>query len=665
MKKVLLGIFVFFVLTMGYTGRAYADGGYVDWNVYEAYVINSEGITCDDRFFEYGTKISVVYEKEIDGKYYVCFSPVEGEWNQYYTEGDNISPVDEYTETFFSKGDSSEYFALVDTEIYAGPGFSYPVSAVIPKGSKVDVYYYFGGKYCEWPIYMYPVDYNGIRGWVLPVSVAEKRTFLASEYKGDWYARVFYEDAGLFEPEKYRKEGEKADITLPPGTVVKIVGSRRDSWSDKYNFDDLVIEWGDKFYFTDGRLGESGLGTPINVKIKVVDPEHLPVFKGYDLGKRVILDVEEGTILEGQVVYQDEYQLRNEYQLSEGSIGYIKIAEDLYFVANVDEEHLYGRKYWEKYEIGRSNYSDLFNEYDSAYNKEGSYVIEDLKYNRYNPDIETRSFSWKDAPDDLKEAKAVEKVEKTVEEKTTESETKEQKTTKQEKKDNSPEYEVKGTKDIYITSPAFFTLYDDIRCDFESSYTLEADDIFSVSELSYADVWRIDAGCGYYFRYEPQHYLDKPSSYDNVAHAFFIKDSFDYLFYESNEFTALSDIECFEEYSLRNSRETIKAGDSFVVVYNEEGTQKDKWYIQDYGWADMSDCSSKCILSDKYVSDTSSEELKETVSENGNFAEEKVKKAINRTIYICFGGAALLAVASAVGIVFIYRKKKIKQENEQ
>lgn len=243
MKKLLFEIAVILSFVLCFPKKAYADSAALWWNEYDAYVTNKNGIVCDGVAIEYGTKVSVYEETLIDGKYYAVFS-IDGDRKQYNTAGENLTPVDEYFDKVIADGESFELYAAADTKVYSGPGFSYPVSAVIPKGSTVTVY-------ADRNIsvsYMYPTVYEGIKGWVFPASANGEETTLAKMYSSVRYARIF-RGADLYDVET----NEKSDITLSAGTVVKIVGYRNVAVKDIFEIP--IIELDGKRYFVEGEVG--------------------------------------------------------------------------------------------------------------------------------------------------------------------------------------------------------------------------------------------------------------------------------------------------------------------------------------------------------------------------------------------------------------------------
>lgn len=638
MKKLILGIAIFLTVSLGFSRKALADDATIWWNEYTAYVTNSDGISCKEvysskeahKFFDYGTEVFVREEYESEGKFYVCFTPADGNGGSYLTEGSNLTPASDYFEKVVSDGHADEMLALTDTEIHSGPGLSYPVNKVIPAGETVTIF----TAYDVTPRFMSAVIYEGTKGWVLSASIDEKETSLISEVTAEQYSRIFWQDAKLYDA----ATNEESGITLPAGTVIKILGYRRNAHSFKDVTEDPLIELGQKKYFVSGNIGFNGSETPINVKIKVLDSKHLPVFKGYGLSERVIPNVKEGDIMEGQVVFE-EYTAGGKCRTY-----YLQISDELFFVYTSDGiySYIYGPDNWEKYEVRDYliDYADLFFEYDESWNPYGSFTIEEEKEGFYDSSIAKRSLKYEIAPDDYDEAKEWVPLEKEKEETTP-------------AKAPDP---IRFHKELYIVDPANFPAYKDPTFVEKSSLNLTYDSKEKVT--SEEGFWY---GNGYYSTEEKRwcydYCLKEKDLSSDEENSFFEMVELDF----GKDYEALVDFECFSNYSLTNSRSFVSKGETFEVIKTDR-SNTGKWYIKGYGWADMTDSEAKC----KPIKNTGNEsEADDTVKEAvpaqiEEAVQAQFEKSLSKTIYICFAGAILIAVAAAVCIGLIHSKDKDK-----
>lgn len=342
------------------------------------------------------------------------------------------------------------------------------------------------------------------------------------------------------------------------------------------------MNWMEKGILWKAKWDFDGSEEPVNVTIKILDPEHLPVFRGYELSERVVPDVEEGTTIEGQIVFF--------YHENKMTTYYIRISDELFLVYSDEnlEDYVLGKDLWDKVESasGFYDYLDLFDEYNEIYNAVGSYIIEEFREGRYNQNIENRTLKWKKAPDDIEEALKYSKNPEKKEEKTEEITQKETETEK-------PEYIERFVIRSTIVPPSDISTY-------EALETVISDDVY-----------------------------------------------------------------CYAEENMEKYMGYIEAGKKVTVYYpTDVFYSRGSVYIEGSGWASCE------AFGDLFSEMTASSETEETnadeemVQENAT-VEIKVRKALNKTIIICFAGALLIAIASATGIVLIHRKNKNKQENNE
>lgn len=208
MKKFLLGIVMVVLGALSLKTVSFADAGGPDIREYSAYVINPDGITCNDVYVPYLSEI-LLYPGEIydyEGEKYCRFY-----YNNEFslkTQFSNIALTDANS-GFYDDCDKTLY-AYRDVCLYAAPDDSLDVKQIVPEGTYLHETHYWGD------VYGY-VEGDGYSGWLLDVACAYPMPDVM--FVTDYYSTVYFSPANIL-----TKDREETGETIPVGETVHVIG---------------------------------------------------------------------------------------------------------------------------------------------------------------------------------------------------------------------------------------------------------------------------------------------------------------------------------------------------------------------------------------------------------------------------------------------------------
>lgn len=266
MKRFLSGIVLLLTITLGMSLSVKADMGMPDGVEYDAFIINPDGIVCDEVEIPYGAQIRVIWDSiNSDGRKTADFE-YEGDYHS--TDADNILPVELDLKDFPLLATPREVFAYAETALYEGPAFAYAEKARVPAGTKLTVTRE-GGEY-----FVY-AECAECEGWVLCANYCGTATIMEeTDYK--LYVAVQKKEIET-------AEGNGTGVFIKPGEAVHVI-AQTPGWH--YTRDRrFKIEYNDTVgYMRDSMLYEE---PEKHVRIHITSPSHISSYELFRFDKEM------------------------------------------------------------------------------------------------------------------------------------------------------------------------------------------------------------------------------------------------------------------------------------------------------------------------------------------------------------------------------------------
>lgn len=266
MKRVLPGIVLLLTITLGMSLSAKADMGMPEGVEYDAFIINPDGIVCDDVEIPYGAQIRVMWDS-IDGNGRKT-ADFEYEGGYHSTDADNILPVELDLKDFPLLETPHEVFAYAETVLYEGPAFAYAEKARIPAGTELTVTRE-GGEYFAY------AECEECAGWVLCANYCGTVTIM-EETDRDLYV-------GIQQKELETVEGNGTGIFIKPNESVHVI-AQTPGWHYMRDRRFKVEYNGTEGYLQDSMLYEE---PEKHVRLHITSPSHISSYELFHFDRKM------------------------------------------------------------------------------------------------------------------------------------------------------------------------------------------------------------------------------------------------------------------------------------------------------------------------------------------------------------------------------------------